>query len=171
MMILKLKNPTNIYGIDLKKTRRGRGYLALEDLRIKSKFPMSNMPICEVGRSGERKPKREEKEEEEGSGRKVGSRIKTPPRRHRSWRQSWHRYGVLTRRPTLPPQPSSSSFSSLSGFLSPLRPTSRIGILDLRNFDLIYRSSRVRYPRSPSSFFASIRYILVGFFNLRIVIT
>jgi len=29
--------------------------LALEDLQIKSKFPRSNMPIHEVGRSGERK--------------------------------------------------------------------------------------------------------------------
>ena len=55
MTILKLKNPTNIYRIDVKKTRRERGYLALEDLRIKSKFPRFNMPIREVGRSGERK--------------------------------------------------------------------------------------------------------------------
>ena len=31
------------------------GYLALKDLQIKSKFPRSNMPIREVGRSGERK--------------------------------------------------------------------------------------------------------------------
>ena len=54
-MILKLKNPTNIYRIDLKKIRRERGYLALEDLRIKSKFTRSNMPIHKVGRSGERK--------------------------------------------------------------------------------------------------------------------
>ena len=55
MMILKLKNLTNIYRIDVKKTRRERGYLALKDLRIKSKFPRSNMPIREVGRSRERK--------------------------------------------------------------------------------------------------------------------
>ena len=55
MTILKLKNPINIYRINLKKTRRERGYLALEDLRIKSKFPRSNMPIREVGQSGERK--------------------------------------------------------------------------------------------------------------------
>ena len=33
-------------------------------------------------------------------------------------------------------------------FLSPLRPTSRIDILDHGNFDLIRRSSRARYPRS-----------------------
>ena len=59
-----------------------------------------------------------------------------------------------TQRPTFLPEPSFSSFSSLSGFfLSPLRPTSRIGILDLGNFDLIHRSSRARYPRSPPSFF------------------
>ena len=38
-----------------KKLGGERGYLALEDLRIKSKFPRSNMPIREVGRSGERK--------------------------------------------------------------------------------------------------------------------
>ena len=55
MMILKLKNPTNIYRINVKKFRRERGYLALEDLRIKSKFPMSNMPIREVGQSGREK--------------------------------------------------------------------------------------------------------------------
>ena len=46
---------TNIYRIDTKKIRREREYLALEDLRIKSKFPRSNMSIREVGRSGERK--------------------------------------------------------------------------------------------------------------------
>ena len=56
-----------------KKLEGERGYLALEDLRIKSKFLRSNIPIREVGRSGERKkPEREEKEDEEGSGRKVG---------------------------------------------------------------------------------------------------
>ena len=38
-----------------KKLGGKRGYLALEDLQIKSKFPRSNMPIREVGRSGERK--------------------------------------------------------------------------------------------------------------------
>ena len=38
-------------------------------------------------------------------------------------------------------------------FLSPLRPTSRIGILDLGNFDLIHRSTRARYPRSLLVFF------------------
>ena len=55
MTILRLKNPTNIYQIDVKKTRREREYLALEDLQIKSKFPRSNMPIREVGRSGKSK--------------------------------------------------------------------------------------------------------------------
>ena len=55
MTILRLKNLTNIYRIDTKKLGRERGYLALEDQRIKSKFPRSNMPIREVGRSGERK--------------------------------------------------------------------------------------------------------------------
>ena len=55
MTIITLKNPTNTYRIDVKKIGGERGYLALEDLRIKSKFPRSNMPIHEVGRSGERK--------------------------------------------------------------------------------------------------------------------
>ena len=55
MTILRLKNSTNIYRIDAKKLEGERGYLALEDLRIKSKFSRSNMPIREVGRSGESK--------------------------------------------------------------------------------------------------------------------
>ena len=55
MMILRLKNSTNIYRIDAKKLGGEQGYVALEDLRIKSKFPRSNMPIREVGQSGERK--------------------------------------------------------------------------------------------------------------------
>ena len=38
-----------------KKLGGERGYLTLEDLRIKSKFARYNMPIREVGRSGERK--------------------------------------------------------------------------------------------------------------------
>jgi len=38
-----------------KKLGGERGYLALEDLRIKSKFLRSNVSIREVGRSGERK--------------------------------------------------------------------------------------------------------------------
>ena len=38
-----------------KKLGVERGYPALEDLQIKSKFPRSNMLIREVGRSGERK--------------------------------------------------------------------------------------------------------------------
>ena len=93
MTILKLKNPTNIYRIDVKKTRREQGYLALEDLRIKSKFSRSNMPIREVGWSGEtKKPEREEKKEEEGLGRKVGAGVKTQPRRQDLRRQDiWRR--------------------------------------------------------------------------------
>ena len=65
MTILRLKNPTNIYRIDAKKLGGERGYLALEDLRIKSKFPRSNIS------RGEQKPEREEKEKEEASARKV----------------------------------------------------------------------------------------------------
>ena len=72
MTILKLKNPTNIYRIDLKKIRRERGYLALEDLRIKSKFPRSNMPIREVGQSGERKnPRERRKKRKKGRAEKL----------------------------------------------------------------------------------------------------
>ena len=41
----------------------------------------------------------------------------------------------------------------LGFFLSPLRPASRIGILDLGNFNLIRRSSRARYHRSLLVFF------------------
>ena len=37
-------------------------------------------------------------------------------------------------------------FLPLKFFLSPLRPISRIGILDFENFDLIHRSLRARYP-------------------------
>jgi len=55
MTILRLKNLTDIYQIDAKKLGGERGYLALEDRRIKSKFTRSNMPIHEVGRNGERK--------------------------------------------------------------------------------------------------------------------
>ena len=69
MTILRLKNPTNIYRIDAKKKLGGkRGYLALKDLRIKSKFLMSNMPIREVERSGERKNPR--------GGRKKGKKAR-----------------------------------------------------------------------------------------------
>ena len=58
MTFLRLKNLTHIYRIDAKKLEGERGYLALEDLRIKSKFSRSNMPIREVGRSEERKTPR-----------------------------------------------------------------------------------------------------------------
>ena len=87
MTIFRLKNTTNIYRIDAEKLGGERGYLALEDLRIKSNFPRSNMPIRKVGR-GEKKPEREEKEKKEASGRKGGGWIKTPPWRHRSWRHA-----------------------------------------------------------------------------------
>ena len=55
MTILRFKNPTNMYRIDAKKQGGERVYLALEDLRIKSRFSRSNMSIREVGWSGERK--------------------------------------------------------------------------------------------------------------------
>ena len=74
MIILMLKNPTNIYRIDLKNTRRERGYLTLEDLRIKSKFPRSNMSIREVGRSGKRKnPRGRRKKRKKALAGKLGA--------------------------------------------------------------------------------------------------
>ena len=77
MTILKLKNPTNIYQIDAKKIGGNRGYLALEDLWIKSKFPRSNMPIHEVGRSGERKnPRRRRKKRKKARTGRLGAGLK-----------------------------------------------------------------------------------------------
>ena len=77
MKIFKLKNPTNIYRIDLKKTRRERGYLALGDLRIKSKFTRSNMPIHEVGRSGKRKnPRGRKKKRKKARAARLGVGLK-----------------------------------------------------------------------------------------------
>jgi hypothetical protein len=49
MSIRRFKNTTNIYRINEKKLEGERGYLALEDLRIKSNFSQYNMPIREVG--------------------------------------------------------------------------------------------------------------------------
>ena len=56
-----------------------------------------------------------------------------------------------------PAHPSSPSVLPLLShpswvFVSPLHPTSRIDILDLENHDLIRRSSRARYTRSPPCF-------------------
>ena len=78
MTILKLKIPTNIYRIDLKKkTSRERGYLTLKDLRIKSEFPRSNMPIREVGQSGERKnPRGRRKKRKKAQAGRLGAGLK-----------------------------------------------------------------------------------------------
>ena len=77
MTILKLKNLTNIYQIYLKKTRRERGYFALEDLRIKSKFSRSNMLIREVGQSGERKnPRGRRKKRKKPRSERLDGRLK-----------------------------------------------------------------------------------------------
>ena len=77
MTILRLKNPTNIYRIDAKKLEGERGYLALEDLRIKSKFLRSNMPIREVGRSGERKnPRGRRKKRKKARAERLGLGLK-----------------------------------------------------------------------------------------------
>ena len=54
-----------------------RGYLALEDLRIKSKFPRSNMLIREVGRSGERKnPRGRRKKRKKARAGRLGPGLK-----------------------------------------------------------------------------------------------
>ena len=77
MTILRFKNPTNIYRIDAKKLEVERGYLTLEDLRIKSKFPRSNMPIREVGRSGERKnPRGRRKKRKKAWAGRLGAGLK-----------------------------------------------------------------------------------------------
>ena len=77
MTILRLKNPTNIYRINAKKLERERGYLALEDLRIKSKFSRSNMSIREVGRSRERKnPRGRRKKRKKARAGRLGARLK-----------------------------------------------------------------------------------------------
>jgi hypothetical protein len=60
-----------------RKLQGERGYLALEDLWIKSKFSRSNMPIPEVGRSGESKnPRERRKERKEPRPDKLGADFK-----------------------------------------------------------------------------------------------
>ena len=60
-----------------KKLGGERGYLALEDLWIKSKFPRSNMPIREVGRSGERKnPRGRRKKRKKARAGRLGTGLK-----------------------------------------------------------------------------------------------
>ena len=72
-----------------KKLEGEQGYLALEDLRIKSKFPRSNMPIHEVGRSGESKNPR---------GRKK-KRKKPRPGRLGGWLKHHIGAGVIGAKP------------------------------------------------------------------------
>jgi hypothetical protein len=61
----------------VKKTRGERGYLALEDLWIKSKFSRSNMPIREVGQIGERKnPRGRRKKRKKPREGRVGAELK-----------------------------------------------------------------------------------------------
>ena len=72
-----LKNLTNIYRIDAKKLGGERGYLALEDLQIKSKFSRFNMSIREVGRSGERKnPRGRRKKRKKARVGRLGTGLK-----------------------------------------------------------------------------------------------
>ena len=69
------------------------------------------------------------------------------PQRHSEWRRD-----TLTQ-PALLPRVFFLLFLHFSRvFFSPLHPTSRIDILDLENLDLIRRSSRARYTRSPPCF-------------------
>jgi hypothetical protein len=61
----------------MKKLEGERGYLALEDLRVKFKFSRSNMPIREVGRSRERKnPRGRRKKKKKPREGRVGARLK-----------------------------------------------------------------------------------------------
>ena len=54
-----------------------RGYLALEDLRIKSKFSRPDIPIREVRRSGERKnPKGRRKKRKNARAERLGAGLK-----------------------------------------------------------------------------------------------
>jgi hypothetical protein len=60
-----------------KKLAGERGYLALEDLQIKSKFPWSKMPIREVRQSGETKnPRRRRKKRKKARGGRVAGHLK-----------------------------------------------------------------------------------------------
>ena len=60
-----------------KKLGGERGYLALEDVWIKSNFPRPNMPIREVGRSGERKnPRRRRKKRKKARTVRLGAGLK-----------------------------------------------------------------------------------------------
>ena len=77
MTILRLKNPTNIYRIDAKKTRRGTRIPCSR--RSTDQIKVSQVQYADSrgrGKLRERKPEREEKEEEERSGRKVGVGLK-----------------------------------------------------------------------------------------------
>jgi hypothetical protein len=58
-----------------KKLGGERGYLALEDLWIKSKFSRPNIPILEVGRSGESKNPRGRRKKRKNLGQKRGALI------------------------------------------------------------------------------------------------
>ena len=60
-----------------KKLGDEQGYLALEDLRIKSKFSRPNIPIREVGRSGERKnPRGRRKKRKNARAERLGPGLK-----------------------------------------------------------------------------------------------
>ena len=78
MTILRLKIRL-IYTESMQKKLGGeRGYLALEDLRIKSKFLRYNMSICEVGQSGERKknPRGRRKKRKKARAGRLGPGLK-----------------------------------------------------------------------------------------------
>ena len=77
MTIFRLKTRL-IYTESMRKKQGGeRGYLALEDLRIKSKFPRSNISIREVGQSGERKnPRGRRKKRKKVRAGRLGAGLK-----------------------------------------------------------------------------------------------
>ena len=73
MTIIMFKNPTNIYQIDAKITRRGAripcSRRSMDQIKV-SKVQYADS--CGRVKWGEKKTEREEKEDEERSGRKVG---------------------------------------------------------------------------------------------------
>jgi hypothetical protein len=73
-------------------------------------------------------------------------------------------HGINTRDPVSFPR--LLSFLPSPSLLLPLPwPISRIDAFDLQNLELIHTSLRVRYPLSPSHFYALIWYILGLFYN------
>ena len=81
MTILKLKNSTNIYRIDVKKLGGSDDTLLSRSTDQIKVFKVQYADSCGRAKWEEKKSDREEKEEEEGSDSKVGRRVKTQARR------------------------------------------------------------------------------------------